>query len=148
MAFDDGGPAFPASTLDLVHMGLSGMTLRDYFGAAALMGALAQYPSGAQPLGDVDLKANFARLCWGMADAMIQTRFDAWQPAPAKPESDGVRQTEAYALWEGDGFVLHGGGVRLWPTHTAADNYARDSGYENYSVCKATLGVEVNEDDD
>jgi hypothetical protein len=39
-AFDDGGYAFPKPSCDQMHAEL-GMTLRDYFAAAALQGLLA-----------------------------------------------------------------------------------------------------------
>lgn len=57
----DGGPAFPAPDRGVTR----GMTLRDYFAAAALVGIASQrggYPS------------EWARLCYQVADAMLAAR--------------------------------------------------------------------------
>ena len=58
---DDGGPAFPVSPLN------SGMTLRDYFAAAALTGASA---SGVIYGTEAQAATDFYR----MADAMLEQR--------------------------------------------------------------------------
>jgi hypothetical protein len=61
---NDGGGAFPHG--DPTHGGDLGMTLRDYFAAAALQGLLA---NGCY--GSCDSAANHA---YGYADAMIKAR--------------------------------------------------------------------------
>ena len=78
---DDGGPAFPAPTA--VDSWLVGMTLRDYFAAKALVGALANSDSGngameptmmyvaSHPQEACDLFATFA---YRLADAMLAAR--------------------------------------------------------------------------
>ncbi len=64
---DDGGPAFP--TMDPnEHYRLMGMTLRDYFAAAALQGILAD---GGGASWDDDAKNAFKA-----ADAMLKARGD------------------------------------------------------------------------
>ena len=64
---NDGGPAFP--TMDPnEHYRLMGMTLRDYFAAAALQGILAD---GGGASWDDDAKNAFKA-----ADAMLKARGD------------------------------------------------------------------------
>lgn len=68
---DDGGPAFPG----MVYNGQSGYTprggisLRDYFAAAALTGMLANPVHKLQFLPEDD-----ARYCLSIADAMLAAR--------------------------------------------------------------------------
>ena len=63
---NDGGPAFP--TMDPnEHYRLMGMTLRDYFAAAALQGSIACVGSG----GDWN---DFAKDAYIIADAMLKAR--------------------------------------------------------------------------
>ena len=65
---NDGGPAFP--TMDPnEHYRLMGMTLRDYFAAAALQGSIACVGSG----GDWN---DFAKDAYKYADAMLKARGD------------------------------------------------------------------------
>ena len=63
MAINDGGTAFPCPV-----EGTSGMSLRDYFAAAALTGLLASPdPTLPNPEG-------IAKVCYRFADAMIVER--------------------------------------------------------------------------
>lgn len=68
MERDDGGSAFPLAILPESDAVYSGMTLRDYFAAAALQGMLAQ----ARP-GD-GTPAEFAEDAYTFADAMLAAR--------------------------------------------------------------------------
>ena len=68
----DGGPAFPSTEVAVGPNGLSrqdGMSLRDYFAAAALQGIISQYTSDQPP--NVNAMAKEAYLC---ADAMLKAR--------------------------------------------------------------------------
>jgi hypothetical protein len=65
---NDGGPAFPRTGADGHTSPQSGMTLRDYFAAAALQGLIA---NGECPTWDDDAKAAYAA-----ADAMLKARED------------------------------------------------------------------------
>jgi hypothetical protein len=68
----DGGPAFPSDFTDLEGSGFSkGMTLRDYFAAAALQGL---YAATADPncSGLPPMKA--AEGAYRIADAMLEVR--------------------------------------------------------------------------
>jgi len=71
----DGGPAFPVA--DLSKAQAPGMTLRDYFAAAALTGLLAEpdhrsCSSGADvETWRADVRAGDAVWCYQMADAML-----------------------------------------------------------------------------
>lgn len=62
---NDGGPAFPILYDDLC---VTGMTLRDYFAAAALQGLLADEIAGYSTFSD------FAEGAYGFADAMLAER--------------------------------------------------------------------------
>lgn len=63
---NDGGPAFPIVSDDLCA---TGMTLRDYFAAAALQGLLA---SSADTTGMSEI--NYAKASYIQADAMLAVR--------------------------------------------------------------------------
>lgn len=67
MAKNDGGPAFP-----LQDESFGGMSLRDYFAAAALQGWMASYPSDQTC--DGILGNDNAALAYRMADAMLAER--------------------------------------------------------------------------
>jgi len=71
MNIETGGPAFPVPDSHhangQVQYGSNGMTLRDYFAAAALTGILAN-PDGGGPY---DSEAEYA---WRYADAMLAAR--------------------------------------------------------------------------
>lgn len=71
---DDGGPAFPRNTRKYqTHEGWkfdpaqSGMSLRDYFAAAALQGMLADHETNPTP-------ERAASLAYEFADAMLAER--------------------------------------------------------------------------
>jgi len=65
----DGGPAFPLSTLYSSEQ--SGMTLRDYFAAQALVGLLIR-DDGWQLSGNPDARDAFAIDAYDLADAMLK----------------------------------------------------------------------------
>lgn len=69
----NGGAAFPPSRngAGAVLGGQQGMSLRDYFAAAALQGALAAMDSGERNYANPDVIALTAYL---IADAMLQER--------------------------------------------------------------------------
>lgn len=62
----DGGPAFPIVSDDLCA---PGMTLRDYFAAAALQGMLA-----SSSVGDALAEPDYAKAAYIQADAMLAER--------------------------------------------------------------------------
>ena len=74
---NDGGPAFPVTCEQSVS-GISptpGMTLRDYFAAAAMQGWLASYDGkSGHPAGTDGGGRRVARLSYAIADAMIAER--------------------------------------------------------------------------
>jgi hypothetical protein len=61
-------PAFPNPHYNNVY----GMTLRDYFAAKAMQGAM----SGCATRGEVVIYSNLAGLSYEMADAMMKARTD------------------------------------------------------------------------
>ena len=64
---NDGGPAFPLQSIGPEFMpGYSGMTLRDYFAAAALQGMLASNEKGNSNF--------FSETSYRIADAMLKAR--------------------------------------------------------------------------
>ena len=63
---NDGGPAFGFASGDMVSLG---MTLRDYFAAAALNGLIAS----VQP-GQIWSCEEIGVTCYRMADAMLKAR--------------------------------------------------------------------------
>ena len=69
---NDGGPAFPhletTSRGEPYHDHL-GMTLRDYFAAAALQGVMAAHTSGGCLVDDL-----YAKYAYDLADAMLKQR--------------------------------------------------------------------------
>lgn len=81
-AIKDGGPAFP-KTVDWNHENQDGMTLRDWFAGKALIGELASSSGveSAEATAEASIKANLsieryiARVCYNMADAMIEERM-------------------------------------------------------------------------
>ena len=65
---NDGGPAFP--TLDNTeHWRHLGLSLRDYFAAAALQGFMAQHTSGGCLVDDL-----YAKYAYDLADSMLKAR--------------------------------------------------------------------------
>ena len=65
---DDGGPAFPQVSNEQLHTS-PGMSLRDHFAGQVLAGLMAstQYDAVAD-------KADTARFCFDVADAMLAER--------------------------------------------------------------------------
>ena len=61
---NDGGPAFPAD----FQLYSTGMTLRDYFAAAALQGMMAEYDP------EDELEHHIAKWSYKAADAMLKAR--------------------------------------------------------------------------
>ena len=73
MSKDTGGPAFPCDLTsydDEVRIQYQGMTLRDYFAAKAMQGAI----SGCSSRGEVILYSDLAGLSYEVADAMLKAR--------------------------------------------------------------------------
>ena len=68
---NDGGPAFPHPEIDfeVTIQASSGMTLRDYFAAAALRGLMAAHTSGGCLVDDL-----YAKYAYDLADAMLKAR--------------------------------------------------------------------------
>jgi hypothetical protein len=78
----DGGPAFPVSTL----YGQSGMTLRDYFAAAAMQGMLAYSQNDGN--GNVTNNCtafNAGCIAYEYADAMLAARDRKPDPPVERP---------------------------------------------------------------
>ncbi len=80
MSTNDGGPAFPVSTMveertagyghqdgPATYQLFGGMTLRDYFAAKAMQGILATHPPASE-LG------TFVQYAYRIADAMLKAR--------------------------------------------------------------------------
>lgn len=72
---DDGGPAFATSCAnETQHMVQEGMSLRDYFAAAALTGLLASH-AHPQSQGPCQATAEqHAKVSFEIADAMVRSR--------------------------------------------------------------------------
>jgi hypothetical protein len=70
MSKDNGGPAFPVPN-DANVNGQEGMSLRDYFAAAALQGWIASLPADAVM---TNREAGVAERCYKLADAMLAER--------------------------------------------------------------------------
>jgi hypothetical protein len=66
---NDGGPAFPAQDWQAKGNHHPGMTLRDYFAAAALQGILSNTEAGK-----AWNESDVARFCYFQADAMLKAR--------------------------------------------------------------------------
>lgn len=83
---DDGGQAFPCAGFDGLDRGegsVDGMSLRDYFAAAALTGMAAKFEEGMaaiidgpNPSGErlSETAAKFAGMIYATADAMLAAR--------------------------------------------------------------------------
>jgi hypothetical protein len=80
---NDGGPAFPGQWYDfqpttgeqVVRESFVGMTLRDYFAAAALQGIIAaQANPQSNEYADDACKRTFPRHAYEFADAMLKQR--------------------------------------------------------------------------
>jgi hypothetical protein len=67
---DDGGPAFPIQ----FDMRGEGMTLRDYFAAAAMQGWLASYGDNTGHPSAEGFGCDVARLSYEMAESMLKHR--------------------------------------------------------------------------
>jgi hypothetical protein len=76
-ARNDGGPAFPSHG-SMGEVAQEGMTLRDYFAAAALQGSLStieEYSHELKRAGSkTPLEVFMARLAYTYADAMLKAR--------------------------------------------------------------------------
>jgi hypothetical protein len=71
--FDNSGPAFPHQDTGVETR--SGMSLRDYFAAAALPGIVEQLRAGVSMLAGVDgLAGQVAHEAYALADAMLAER--------------------------------------------------------------------------
>ena len=72
MTTETGGPAFPLYSHGTQTLGLNvtGMTLRDYFAAKAMQGAI----SGCSSKGEVIMYSDLAGLSYEVADAMLKAR--------------------------------------------------------------------------
>lgn len=78
----DGGAAFPQSADNENGVSDCGMSMRDYFAAAAMTGELAMMSSKAEfdswisksSVDGLDPKLFLARRCYEIADAMIKAR--------------------------------------------------------------------------
>lgn len=78
MSIDTGGPAFPVTITVLGQTSTSGgMTLRDYFAAQVLQGAVTDERFDEH---DSLLPINIALFCYKIADAMIAAREAADEP--------------------------------------------------------------------
>ena len=69
MSINDGGPAFPCQSVTTQHgvlLGDMGMTLRDYFAAAALQGMIAA--------GENYSTGELCEYAYGVADDMLALR--------------------------------------------------------------------------
>lgn len=64
-----GGPAFPSTISESDGLTFKGMTLRDYFAAAALTGLCANSQAGIQPF-----RENIAKAAFTLADNMLAAR--------------------------------------------------------------------------
>jgi len=68
---DNGGPAFPVTNQTLV--GMSGLTLRDWFAGMALQGALAS-PEEPDGVTYHEKRDKICEICYNYADSMIAAR--------------------------------------------------------------------------
>ena len=68
---NDGGPAFPTLFIEPNYgSGYAGMTMRDYFAAAALQGILSNH----QECSNFDSGKERAEYCYIVANAMLKAR--------------------------------------------------------------------------
>ena len=67
---NDGGPAFPAQDWQAKGNHHPGMTLRDYFAAAALQGLLM----ATHTIGNCPVDVLYAKHAYNLADAMLKAR--------------------------------------------------------------------------
>lgn len=74
---NDGGPAFPLADIEWhpERKHNNGMTLRDYFAAAALQGLLA-----SSSVGDSLAEPDYAVAAYLQADAMLAERIEGAKP--------------------------------------------------------------------
>lgn len=75
----DGGPAFPSTNANEPSInGVRGISLRDYFAAAAMQGMLSDYGSNYAPKTDKsderDWRDDYAIVSYEIADAMLSAR--------------------------------------------------------------------------
>ena len=70
MSTNNGGPAFPLATSGYGATPVNGMTLRDYFAAKAMQGAIA----GMAARGETAIYRECSGLAYDMADAMLAER--------------------------------------------------------------------------
>lgn len=66
---DDGGPAFPFNIDGNANATMFGMSIADYFAAAAIQGIMANSIPGSHHAPD-----EAVRLAWELADLMIEAR--------------------------------------------------------------------------
>lgn len=78
-ALKDGGPAFPVTTNCGSAYPLPGMTMRDYFAAAAVQGILAS--TEASQAHKIQVK-NLAEGCYIIADALLSQRAKTKEEQP------------------------------------------------------------------
>ena len=70
---NNGGHAFPHQLQDLYEPNTAGMTLRDYFAAAALQG-LISYHGDKMHIVDADGRTGLHLIAYDHADAMLRAR--------------------------------------------------------------------------
>ena len=71
---NDGGPAFPRTGADGHTSPQSGMTLRDYFAAAALQGLLGNSEFHVETDVESEIPNAIAKYSYEAADAMLKAR--------------------------------------------------------------------------
>lgn len=103
-------PAFPSATAPSVH-GCWGMTLRDYFAAAAITAAAADLRKNLEEGGltcefidEVNAKL-LAESCYFISDAMLQCRMSG-DPASAAPAAVAGPSQETCQTCQGNGEVI------------------------------------------
>ena len=70
---DNGGPAFPCQYQGDTHSDASGLSMRDYFAAKALMGMLSN--EECNPFHQFDFNAKvWSKKSYELADAMLEAR--------------------------------------------------------------------------
>lgn len=96
MSINDGGPAFPVAA-DEYTKGFYGMSLRDYFAAAALQGL---FSIEANPRVGVDMEPYTTRHnpmmaahAYALADAMLAAREPQFRQAPSDPADIAANKT-------------------------------------------------------